>query len=240
MSESAPLVAVVVPAYQAASTLPAVVAATRRALPAARLIAVDDGSTDGSGEAARVSCDETVVFPTNRGKGAALRAGIERALAAGADRVVTIDADGQHDPAFAPALVDALGDADLAIGVRGRQGTRMPLGRRATNALSARAMSACAGQTIADAQSGFRAIRRAVLERVVGRGDRYEWETDFLLRAARSGYRVVGVPVSTVYGPASHFRPVRDAMLVIHSIWRHRDGAFGRAALSRAGRLQAR
>lgn len=225
MSVSAGPVAAVIPAYRAAATLGAVLVGVRRALPRALVVVVDDGSDDGTEAAARACCDRVVRFVRNRGKGAALRAGIAAALAEGVAAVVTLDADGQHDPASAPALVGALDGADIAIGVRRRSGSDMPLARRATNALSARAVSFCAGQTIEDAQSGYRALSRRVLEAVDGHGDRYEYETDFLLRAARAGYRVAGVPVSTLYGAPSHFLFIRDGMLVTRSIWRHRGGA---------------
>jgi glycosyltransferase involved in cell wall biosynthesis len=239
VTERAAAVFVVVPAYEAGATLAAVVRGVRSALPAAYVVAVDDGSSDDTHTVAAALCDETIRFERNRGKGAALRAGFQRALAAGAERVVTMDADGQHDPAFAPRLLDALASADLAIGARARRaGTAMPLSRRATNALSARVMSTIARQPIADAQSGYRAIRRAVLESVQAEGDRYEYETDLLLGAARAGFRLAAVPVPTVYGPRSHFRLVSDAWLVTRCIWRHRQsgrrqrGVAGRAELA--------
>ncbi|HWJ24415.1 MAG TPA: glycosyltransferase family 2 protein [Gemmatimonadaceae bacterium] len=240
MSGARRSVAVVIPAYQAAATLSAVVDGLRRALADAFVIAVDDGSTDDTHSVASQVCDEVLRFERNRGKGAALRAGIGAALRLGANAVVTIDADGQHDPVYAPALVTALAAADVAIGARARRGTTMPLSRRATNALSARAMSACAGSPIGDAQSGYRAMRRSVLEAVDARGDRYEYETDFLLRAGRLGYRIVDVPVSTLYGPPSHFRLVPDALLVMRSIWRHRAGAFTRTPAPAGARSFAR
>ena len=240
MSGAPRSVGVVIPAYQAAATLGAVVDGLRRALTDAFVIAVDDGSTDDTHSVASQVCDEVLRFERNRGKGAALRAGIGAALRLGANAVVTIDADGQHDPVYAPALVTALAAADVAIGARARRGTTMPLSRRATNALSARAMSACAGSPIGDAQSGYRAMRRSVLEAVDARGDRYEYETDFLLRAGRLGYRIVDVPVSTLYGPPSHFRLLPDALLVMRSIWRHRAGAFTRTPAPAGARSFAR
>lgn len=222
-------VTVVIPAYEAERTLAAVVAGTRRAMPDARIVAVDDGSTDDTHGVARTQCDDVVRFSANRGKGAALRAGFHRALVGRADVVVTMDADGQHDPAFAPILLRALAAADVAVGTRERRrGSPMPLARRASNALSARVMTACAGQPIVDAQSGYRAIRRRVLENVRADGDRYEYETDFLIRAARAGYGVVGVPVPTIYGARSHFRLVRDGWLVTRALWRHRRTVVGR------------
>jgi glycosyltransferase involved in cell wall biosynthesis len=175
---------------------------------------------------ARATCDLAIRFDRNRGKGAALRAGIAEGLRCGAGAVVTIDADGQHDPSSAPALVAALADADMVIGARPRGAGTMPPARRLTNALAAIAVTAILGVRLPDTQSGFRAIRRAVLKRIEGRGDRYEYETDFLIRVALAGFRVASVPVPTIYGAPSHFRGVTDGGRVVRTIWRHRAEAF--------------
>lgn len=216
----------VVPALNAAATLPQVLDRLRIALPDAAIVAVDDGSTDDTSAIMRAACERALRFPMNLGKGAALRAGFEAAMRMGAQRVLTIDADGQHDPAFATELLKALDDADIVVGARQRAGTRMPLHRRMTNALSSAAISAVTRCELPDTQSGYRAIRACVLEHVHASGDRYEFETDFIIRAARQGFRIVSVPVSTIYGPSSHFREYRDALRVVATIWRHREGAL--------------
>lgn len=219
-------VACVIPALDAAATLRELVGRLRTALPHALVVVVDDGSADATSAVARECCDVLVRFPANRGKGAALRAGIAAALARGVAAVVTMDADGQHPPEAAPALLAALAQADIAMGARSRRDGDMPLGRRMTNALASAAVGAIIGSSVADSQSGFRAIRRVVLESVTARGDRYEYETDFLIRAGRAGFRIEAVPIATVYGAPSHFRAIRDSTRVVRTIWRHRAGAL--------------
>jgi hypothetical protein len=103
----------------------------------------------------------------------------------------------------------------------------MPLPRRLSNALSSAAISTIAGRRIADSQSGYRAIRRSVIEAIRAVGDRYEYETDFIIRAARAGFRIASVPVPTIYvaraqGGRSHFRGCRDTARVVATILRHR------------------
>lgn len=213
-------VACVLPALDAAATLPGVVAGLRSSLPDAIVVGVDDGSRDHTALLMRELCDEVVVHERNRGKGAALRSGFAVAAARGCEAVLTIDADGQHDPARAPALVAALAGADIAIGSRIRGGTPMPLSRRVTNFLSSAAVSTAIRAPVEDAQSGYRALRAEVLRAVQADGDRYEFETDFLIRAGRAGFRIAAVPVPTIYGGRSHFRLVRDAARVIATIWR--------------------
>jgi dolichol-phosphate mannosyltransferase len=219
----------VVPAFNAAPTVPGVVAGLHASLPGAFVVVIDDGSTDGTTEAVHGLADATVRFHENRGKGAALRVGLARALERGCQSIVTIDADGQHDPRDAPRLLDALGAADLAVGARRRVPGGMPLGRRITNRLSAAAVARCVGQPVADAQSGFRAMRADVAATVKPAGARYEFETEFLIGAARRGYRIayVSIPTSYPHIIPSRFRTVRDSARIIETIWRLRRPGAG-------------
>ena len=223
---TAPRVACVIPALNAAPTLASVIAGVRAAVPSVYVIAVDDGSTDATGEVALVHADTRILFPRNTGKGAALRAGFAASLPQQPDVILTIDADGQHDPAFAPALIDALENADVAIGARKRTAT-MPAGRRLTNTLSAMAMRYCAGRPIDDAQSGFRAMRPQVVAEIHPTGDRYEFETEFLIVAARRGYKLSFVNIPTTYSTPvpSQFRPIRDSARIVRTLWRFGMGA---------------
>jgi glycosyltransferase involved in cell wall biosynthesis len=222
-----PLV-VIVPAYNAEPTLAKVVKDVRRNLPGAWIIGVDDGSTDGTRQLLRTVADETIEFDQNRGKGAALRAGFDAALSKGAAAVLTIDSDGQHDAAFAPAIVGALDRADIVIGTRDLSGKAVPKHRRIANMVSSAATRAVSGGKVRDSQSGYRAMKADVLRKVHGEGDRYEFETDFIIRAARAGFTTVNVPISTIYGSPSYFREFRDAWLVIKVLWRHRAGVLKR------------
>lgn len=218
----------IVPAYNAEPTLSKVVKDLRRNLPRAWIIGIDDGSTDGSGQLLKTVCDETIEFEENRGKGAALRAGFAAALRKGPAAVLTIDSDGQHDAAFAPAIVGALDHADIVIGTRDLSGKAVPRHRRIANMISSAATRAVSGGKVKDSQSGYRAIKAEVLRKVDAVGDRYEFETDFIIRAARAGFTTVNVPISTIYGAPSYFREFRDAWLVIKVLWRHRAGVFKR------------
>ena len=205
-------VAVVIPAYQVAATIPDIVVRIRRAVPGATVYVVDDGSSDGTGAAGREQGAVVLVHRRNYGKGAALRTGIARALSDGARVIVTIDADGQHAPEDIPRLVAPVerGDADLVLGARAR-GPTMPLGRRCTNWLSAALASRVGGVTVPDAQTGFRAIARPLAEAIRPAEHGYDFETAFLLATLVQGLRVRSVPVPTIYqGKDSHFRHWAD------------------------------
>ena len=226
--------AVVVPAYQVASSVGTVVSGIRRALPGAAIIVVDDGSTDGTAAAAAtgvgVGAATVLVHDRNQGKGAALIEGIGRAVADGAEIVATMDADGQHAPEWLPRLVAPLKsqEADLVLGARARDGT-MPLARRATNWLSARVASRVAGSRIPDAQTGFRAFTRKVAVALQPRLESYrgyDYEAVFLLAALRAGFRVVSIEVPTIYTSApSHFRHLGDGWKVARVFARYFRGA---------------
>ena len=211
-----PVLAVVIPAYQAAATLGAVLEGVRSTLPEAAVYVVDDGSSDDTSAVARRAGVTMLVHPRNRGKGAALRTGIDRALIDGAGLLVTLDADGQHPPAALPRVVELvrLGHADLALGARARTHP-MPVFRRCSNWLSAALVSRLAGVTVADAQTGMRAFGRTLAEAVRPAETGYDYEAAFLLAAVAAGYRVRAVPVPTVYdGAASHFRSWHDTWRV--------------------------
>jgi len=210
---------VVIPAFQAATTIGSVVQRTRAALPGAKIVVVDDGSTDGTSS----TITETVLtHEQNLGKGAALRAGIGEAIRQHAEIVVTLDADGQHRPEEIPRLIRPItdGQADLVLGARERSGV-MPVSRRITNWLSATLATRIGGQRVRDAQTGFRAFSRRVAERVSPAGNRYEYEANFLLDALRAGFRVASIEVPTIYGAPSHFRPWSDTWRMARAFARH-------------------
>jgi glycosyltransferase involved in cell wall biosynthesis len=214
--------AAVVPAKDAAGTIVDVVAALRATFPAIDLIVVDDGSADATGDRAREAGARVVRHEVNRGKGAALQTGFDAALARGADIVLALDADGQHPPASAPGLLTALEQADIVVGSRKSDRTGMPWLRRVTNDVTSWWVSQLARQPIEDSQSGYRAIRAEVLRRVRPASSRFEYESEFLVVAARAGFRIGSAPIPTLYNaPGSHIHPLRDTIRFIRFVWRH-------------------
>lgn len=213
--------AVVIPAYQAAATLPEVILRLDPYVPRAAVWVIDDGSRDGTGEVARTLGVHVAGFAGNRGKGHALAEGFRRT--AEADAVVTLDADGQHPPECLPAFVEAAHAADLIVGRRHRA-ANMPAARRLANWASSRWATWLAGQTVGDSQSGYRLYSRRVIEGVPSGTGGYEWESRILVRAAQLGFRLGEVEIPTVYGEeTSHLNPFRDAPRIagtlVHLTW---------------------
>ncbi len=223
-SRLSPRVLALVPAHQEGPRVGAVVAGARRHLP---VLVVDDGSTDDTAE--RALAAGAVVLPQrpNQGKGAALRMGLRRALAEGYDAVVTLDADGQHDPAEIPRLLAAYEGGGGAAGggaagaappatrpelVIGRRDfTRMPPVRRVSNTLGGVAFSWAVGRDIPDNQSGYRLLGRRLMAAMAdSRETGFEFEVEMIAVCIRRGWPIAWVPVSTIYGGApSHVRPLR-------------------------------
>lgn len=212
----------VIPAKDAAGTVGDVVRGLRRVLPELEVLVVDDGSGDETAARARDAGARVERHAVNRGKGAALQTGFDAAVAAGADAVLALDADGQHDPACAPALLAALERADVVVGSRNADRRGMPWLRKATNDVTSWWVSRLAGQRIEDSQSGYRAIRADVIRRVRPRSTRFEYESEFLVAAARAGFRVGSAPIPTLYNaPGSHIHPLRDTIRFVRFVWRH-------------------
>ena len=214
---------VVIPAYQAQKTIGALVRRVKASgLP---VVVVDDGSSDRT---AAVASDEGALVIShlrNQGKGHALRTGFEYALRAQYDGVVTIDSDGQHDPGEIPQLVQA-GERQHAGIVLGNRmttnGAAMPPLRRWTNWLMSSLISVLTHQQIPDTQSGFRFIRKEVLQDVSLRAKRFEVESELLLRAARRRWKIISVPVRSIYdGRPSHIQPLQDGLRFVGLMLRH-------------------
>jgi glycosyltransferase involved in cell wall biosynthesis len=179
------------------------------------VIVVDDGSTDDTAANAEAAGAEVIRQVPNQGKGAALRAGFVRALEDGCAAVVTLDADGQHDPDEIPRFVAAFATAgasgprpELVIGRR--DFARMPPMRRLANSLGTATFSWAVGQDIPDNQSGYRLLGRRLMAATLDSDEAgFEFEVEMIAVCLRRGWTLAWVPISTIYaGEPSHVRPL--------------------------------
>ncbi|HEY6013706.1 MAG TPA: glycosyltransferase family 2 protein, partial [Candidatus Limnocylindrales bacterium] len=147
----------------------------------------------------------------NQGKGAALRAGFAWAIAEGVLAVVTLDGDGQHDPAELPRFLEAerAQPGELVIGRR--DFGRMPLVRRLSNVAGTLLLSAAVGRWIPDNQSGYRLIgRRLMAAMLESHDDGFAFEVEMIAVCQREGWPIAWAPIRTIYGDErSHIRPLR-------------------------------
>src|SRR5262249_30812995 len=211
----------VIPVFNEASTIGSLVARVACHGP---VLVVDDGSSDGSADAA-AAAGAAVIHTDNghtghrRGKGVALRAGFSEALRRGAERVLTLDGDGQHDPEDVPRLLGASAAFPRAIVIGNRLADRRPSmepRRLAAVRVAGFFSSWLTGLPVADTQSGFRVYPRAVLEAVKPRRGGFVLESEMLVRGAAAGFAAREVPVNAGRGAGrpSRFRPLRDGTAV--------------------------
>ena len=198
-------ICVIIPAYNEAENIGAVVAGARRFIE--DVAVVDDGSTDDTAARARQAGAILLEHKVNQGKGEALKTGFDYALEKNYDAVITLDADGQHDPDEIPQFIKVAEEADVVVGTRARQRAGMPLIRRATNTISSWILSGLAGQRLTDTQSGYRLIKARVLRTAKTKTTGFEAESEILLEAIERGFYVVEIPIRTIYGGGkSHYK----------------------------------
>jgi glycosyltransferase involved in cell wall biosynthesis len=205
------LVTVVIPAYNEEKTVAQVIRGVLQTLPDARILVIDDGSTDATAQEARNEGADVISHPLNKGNGAAIKTAL-RNIPGG--RVAVIDGDGQHDPSDLAKLLGELERYDLVVGARSftnRDG--VPL-RNFGNILLRRLASFLAEQNIPDLTSGLRAFRHSVAVRFLHiYPNGYSFPSTSTLSFITAGYSVGFVPVRARRRPAeteSKLRPFRD------------------------------
>ncbi len=220
--------AAIIPAYQDEKHIADIVRRTRERLD--HVLVVDDGSSDQTGQRAREAGAEVIIHNQNRGKGDAIKTGLEHCLDRKAAWVILLDSDGQHLPEeidgfLAAAAVHPMRPTFL-IGNRMNNVIGMPFIRRVVNRYMSRQISRVCKQEIPDTQCGFRMLDHQLVPQLLGGGDRFEYDTEVLIIASRKGYRIESVPITTVYtDQVSKIRPLRDAIRFLKLLWRYRKAA---------------
>ena len=206
---------VVIPAFDCASTIGPVVAGARPF--AEEVVVVSDGSGDATAEQARAAGARVEELPANRGKGFALRRGIELALERDPDWIALLDGDGQHAPEALEGLAAAAasGRFDLLVGARLQERELIPAARYWTNYIGTRILTWMTGYELEDSQSGYRLLTGELARELDLRSPGYAVETEMLIRCARLGARLGHVRVRTIYNDeTSHFRPFIDTLRI--------------------------
>lgn len=175
------------------------------------VIAVDDGSTDGSSNKIPENKNITLIKnKENKGKGFALREGLIEGAKKGYDQIVTIDADLQHNPDEIPLIIRELNNFDIVIGNRLNNIVNMPLHRKMSNKITSSLLSLKTGVNIIDSQCGFRAYKAEVIKNIRTFKNGYEAESEILIKASRKGYKIGFTDISTIYGSEeSKMTPVK-------------------------------
>jgi glycosyltransferase involved in cell wall biosynthesis len=208
MLDSFDTVVALIPAYEEGPRIGAVVEAARVHLP---VVVVDDGSSDDTAARAEAAGATVLRQVPNAGKGAALRAGFRHALDGNFAAAITLDADGQHDPAEIPAFLDAFRKRRPELVIGKRAFGEMPPMRRLSNTLGGLTLSAALGRNVPDNQSGYRLIGRVLMRTMLESEESgFEFEVEMIARAIALGLPIEWVPIRTIYaGEPSHIEPWR-------------------------------
>lgn len=210
-----------IPAWNEARMIEEVVRKVSAQLP---VVLVDDDSDDGTPDLAEDMGALVLRHEENQGKGAALRTGFTWALAEHVSTVVTLDADGQHDPLEIPkfTVVHRATAANLVIGRRDFR--RMPFPRRYTNPFGSWLLSLAVGEVIHDNQSGYRLYDSTMLQALNLSTAGFEFEVEVIGTALEHDLEIVWVDISTIYDTktTSYFHPVRDSIRFLRTVWQAR------------------
>jgi dolichol-phosphate mannosyltransferase len=216
---------IVLPTYNEAGNIARVVAGARAALPGARILVVDDASPDGTADLAARADAEVLRRGAKDGLGAAYVAGFAHALAGGAEAVFEMDADGSHDAADLPRLLDAVrAGADIALGSRYVPGggvenwTPMRRGLSRAGCFYARAVL---GVGVRDLTGGFKCLRASTLEAIeytTLRSHGYAFQVELTYRALRRGLTVTELPI--VFHEREEGESKMTAGIALEAAWR--------------------
>ncbi len=214
-------VSIVIPAYNEEKGLPKILPEldTLRQSNAWEIIVVDDGSTDGTADIVRQYADIRLVSQANTGYGGALKRGFREAKG---EYILTMDADGQHNPADIPAMVEAARGHDFLTGVRDEDSDR-PMSRRPGKWALTRAAELLSGKTIRDLNCGFRVFRRSELLKFIHLfPNGFSLSTTSMISFLKGGYEVHYLPITVRKreGRSSSVRYLRDGFKTLFLIMR--------------------
>jgi len=226
MVKNCPSYQILIPAYNAGTTLTRLLNELTAMSPEPRKITVvDDGSSDETARICRSFDVEIFSHPVNMGKGSALKRGFEAFLASSqADYLLCMDADLQHPASSIPHfLKKAEQTADrFIVGARKCSARHMPVHRILSNVLTSRLLTVLTRQKIEDSQCGFRLIHRDILKEISLQENGYQLESEMLLKASQAGAKISFVEIPTIYATEkSHMRNFRDTLLFIRLILRY-------------------
>lgn len=209
-------IAVVVPSYNESRTIGAIVKRLKER--EFVVYVIDDGSQDDTEAKAIAEGAIVIKNPKNMGKGGALKEGFKRVIADGFDMVLIMDGDDQHDITDIAHLIKCMREthADMIVGNRMTDTSRMPIVRIAVNRFMSWLISVISGQYVPDTQCGFRLIKTSVLQKITFESNNYEIESEMIVKAARAGFKIDSTNIKTVYqDEVSRINPVVDGLRFI-------------------------
>ncbi len=205
---------VLIPSYNVEQTIGDVVRKIKEM--GLEVIVVDDGSTDDTERSASENGAIVMRHIKNLGKGASIKEGFDFMLRmTNFDTIIIMDGDGQHNPNDIQKFISRAQecDDDIIIGNRMALTKNMPFVRLATNKFMSFLLSAMCKQRIPDTQCGFRLIKREILRKIKFESNKYDLESEILIKASRMKFKIASVPIETIYrNELSRIHPVKDTI----------------------------
>ena len=205
---------VLIPSYNVEQTIGDVVRKIKEI--GLEVIVVDDGSTDDTERSASENGATVMRHIKNLGKGASIKEGFDFMLKmTNFDTIIVMDGDGQHNPNDIQKFMSRAQecDDDIIIGNRMALTKNMPFVRLATNKFMSFLLSAMCKQRIPDTQCGFRLIKTKMLKKIKFESNKYDLESEMLIKASRMKFKIASVPIETIYrNELSRIHPVKDTI----------------------------
>jgi len=205
----------VIPAFNVEQTISTVITKTSQFIKPANIIVVDDGSFDKTAATVKKTGVVVISNGVNRGKGFSLKQGFQYAIENGYEAIITLDGDQQHDPLEIPQFIDCYRKtgADLILGDRTHDFATMPLDRQFSNKMTSLIISLLTGQRVRDSQTGYRLIKTKNLKRINLISNRYDTESELLVKALLNSCKIAHVPIKTIYNEQpSHIHRFVDTL----------------------------
>jgi glycosyltransferase involved in cell wall biosynthesis len=219
MRDSVNKYCVIIPTYESAKHLPYLLDRIKNISPKLKIIVVDDGSTDSTSKVLE-SFNQIVVIKhkINRGKGAALKSGINKAKELGFEYAITIDSDLQHSPDLIPSFIELQrkSNVDLIVGKREFSLKKMPIHRILSNTITSFLISLRVGTRVHDSQCGYRLIKIKDINTSFFRENGFQFESEFLIKMLLSGKKLAEIPIDTIYHKTgSYINNIKDTIKFI-------------------------
>ncbi len=184
-----------------------------------RVIVVDDGSVDSTKKAAESAGATVLRHLVNLGKGAALKTGCEYALSDGADIIILLDADGQHEPKEIPKFISKLRENDIVFGSRKRS-KNMPVVLRFGNWILYAVTRILFNMDIQDSQSGFRAFRKEIYPKIRWRSSNYSVESEMIAKVGKERLKYSEITINTIYSDKYKGTTIIDGIKILgNMLW---------------------
>lgn len=207
----------VIPARNESKDISHIVAKTKKYVP--NVVVVDDGSADSTCDAAKSAGAFVLVHIINLGKGAALKTGCDYAVENGAEYLIVLDADAQHDPDQIPEFLNGLKSYDMVFGCR-KFTRKMPFIRRFGNYVISALVKQLYGIKVSDTQSGYRAFSAETYRKIRWAASDYSMETEMIAKVGKHRIRYTQIYIPTIYSDKYKGATIIDGMkIVANMIW---------------------